>query len=431
MKVEKKDKKMKRLSKSKVKTIVITVEELEKLSAEKQLEKFEEIFDKIYSGEEVESIRKYALRCVKLTCDPKDNKVHLPYGVLVQKKDNDIIIKLYNNRHIFLFLLFLTLLFFALLGSSYSVINYNIIKNFNKDIDGDKIPDINLELTGDRKSDINIDINNDDKPDLNIDYAMNREPIFNRDRNHDGKADHNLMNQDLNQDGKCDLNCDINNDGWPDININFDGNKKPNMHVDIDGDGKPDLNFDTNGDMKCDLHCDTNEDKVCDKWCLTTPELDNMDHINSGTSNTVGNKDVFVQSGELVLEYEEDNTVYITDIYPDDQPYYVQDIPTKKFKVTNKSNLYIKYNLRWVITLNDYVSDNFKYKVTSSLNTLNTDWITAPKLTSPMSTEILINPHTTQEFEIDFKLQGIGGKQNYDQGKTFAGYIEIYLDNEF
>ena len=62
---------------------------------------------------------------------------------------------------------------------------------------------------------------------------------------------------------------------------------------------------------------------------------------------------------------------------------------------------------------------------------MSTDWITAPKVTSPMATEILIHPHTTQAFEVDFKLQGIGGKQNYDQGKTFAGYIEIYLDNEF
>ena len=47
---------------------------------------------------EIESLRKYALRSIKLTCDPKDNKIHLPYGVMVQQKDNKLIIKIYNNR---------------------------------------------------------------------------------------------------------------------------------------------------------------------------------------------------------------------------------------------------------------------------------------------------------------------------------------------
>ena len=100
-------KKLKRLSKSKVRTQVIKLEELEKLSVEKQEKYFEDVFDKIYSGEEIESLRKYALRCIKLTCDPKDNKIHLPYGVMVQKKKDELIIKVYDNKQWFLLLLFI------------------------------------------------------------------------------------------------------------------------------------------------------------------------------------------------------------------------------------------------------------------------------------------------------------------------------------
>lgn len=421
----------KRLSKSKVRTQIIYLEDLEKLSVEKQEKHLEDVFDKIYSGEEIESLRKYALRCIKLTCDPKDNKIHLPYGVMVQKKENKLIIKIYNNRHWFLLLLFLTLMLLAILGASYSAVNYSIVKNLNKDIDGDGIPELNLDLNGDREAEINIDINWDNKPDLNIDYIGNRQPIFNVDKNKNGIADHNLMNQDLNKDGKCDLNCDLNKDGWPDINLNFNGNKKPEINIDTDGDKVPDLNFDMNRDMKCDLHCDINNDYICDKWCLTIPDLENMDPVNSGSSTNIGNKELTVKSGELILEYEDTNKVLIDNIYPDDQPNYTQDIPTKKFKVTNKSSLYIKYNLRWVVTLNNYESDNFKFKVASTNNGANFDFKTAPKITSPLATEIIIPPFTTQEYEVDFKLQGVGGKQNYDQGKIFSGYIEIYLDNEY
>lgn len=183
--------------------------------------------------------------------------------------------------------------------------------------------------------------------------------------------------------------------------------------------------------MKCDLHCDTNNDLICDKYCLTSPELEKVDPVNSGTSSTVGNKEVSIKSGELILEYEDTNKVFITDVYPDDQPYYVSKIPTKRFKVTNKSSLYIMYNLRWVVTLNDYESDNFKYKISSTLNGANFGYRTAPKTTSAIATEIIIPPYSSQSYSVDFKLQGVGGKQNYDQGKTFSGYIEIYLDNEY
>lgn len=426
----KKDK-MKRLDKSKVRTQNINLEELEKLSVEKQEQYFEDVFDKIYSGEEIESLRKYALRCIKLTCDPKNNKIHLPYGVMVQKKDNKLIIKVYKNRHWFLLLLFITLLFLAILGASYSAVNYSIIKNLNKDIDGDGIADINLDLNNDRVAEVNIDTNRDDKPNINIDYKGNRAPVFNIDTNNNGSADFNKMNQDINRDGICDLNCDIDGDGWPDINLDLDGDGIADIELDTNNDKKADLNFDMNADMKCDLHCDTDNDKLCDKYCLSSPELENVDPVNSGTSSTVGNKEVSIKSGELILEYEDTNKVYITDVYPDDQPNYVQDIPTKKFRVTNKSSLYIMYNLRWVVTLNDYESDNFKYKISSTLNGANFDYRTAPKSTSAIATEIIIPPYSSQEYEVDFKLQGVGGKQNYDQGKTFSGYIEIYLDNEY
>ena len=426
----KKDDKIKHLPKNKVQTIDTKIEEIEKLNVEGQEEYFENILKKIYSGEEIDSIKKYALKCIKLMCDPKDSKIHLPYGVIAIKKNNRIALKIDNKKHWFIFLVFFTLLFLSILGASYSYINYSIIKELNKDIDGDGIADINLDLNNDRIPEINVDTNRDNKPNYNIDYKGNRKPVFNIDTNHNGIADYNLINNDTDKDGKCDINCDINKDGWPDINLDLNGDGILDMEIDTDGDGKPDLNFDMNGDMVCDLHCDTTGNGKCDTFCLTSDELDNISLIKSGTSTNIVNKDISLSAGELVLEYEDENTVYITGIFPDDQPFYNQDIKPKKFKVTNKSDLYVMYNLRWVVTLNDYVTDNFKYSLSSTLNGASFDFITVPKESGPIATDIMIPPFSTQDYEINFKLQGIGSKQNEDQGKTFAGHIEIYLDNE-
>jgi len=422
--------KIKVLSKSKVGNIVIHLEELEKKSVEEQEKYFEEIFDKIYSGEEVESLRKYALRCIKLSCDPKDNKIHLPYGVVVEKKKNKIIITVSKTKHIFLILLFITLLFLAILGSSYSAVTYSIIKNLNKDIDGDGIADINIDANDDKIAEVNIDIDGDDIPDTNLDYKGNRTPVFNIDSSGHGSADFNLINRDTDGDGKCDINCDLNGDGWPDLNLDIDGDGLADIELDTDNDRKADLNFDMNGDMECDLHCDTDRNLECDKFCLEDEQAESVVPINTGTSLNVGVNKQVLQAGDLVLEYEDENLVTITDIYPDDQPYFEQDIPVKRFRVANRSSLYVMYNLRWVVELNDYESDNFKYRVSSTLNGASFDWRTAPKETSPLATEIIIPPFSVHQYTVEFKLQGVGGKQDYDQGKTFSGLVEIYLDNE-
>ena len=327
-------------------------------------------------------------------------------------------------------MLLTTILLLAILASSYSAVNYALIKNLNKDIDGDGIADINLDLNNDRTAEVNIDYNGDNKPEVNIDYKGNRKPVFNIDTTGNGIPNYNLINIDNNGDGLCDLNCDLDEDGWPDLNLDIDGDGIADIEIDSDNDREADLNFDMDTDTVCDLHCDTDNDLICDKYCLTSEDLENVIPVNNGTSMNVGNSKRQLKAGELVLEYEDDNTVYVEDIYPDDQPYFTQEVPPKIFRVYNRSSLWVSYNLRWVVTYNDYESDNFKYKVTSTLNGANLDWTTAPKESSVLKTEIIIAPYTTQEYQVDFKLQGVGGNQDYDQGKIFSGHIEIYLDSE-
>lgn len=429
------NKEVERLNRDSFKKQIIALEEIEKLTAEEQEKFFEDIFRNIYEGKDIDSLKKYALRCIKLSCDPNNNKIHLPYGVIAQKKNDKLILKISNNRNILLFLILITLLFLAILGSSYSAITYSIVKNLNKDINGDGIPDINLTIDNDREAKINIDTNNDDKPDVNIDYKGNRKSVFNVDTDDDGKADFNLVNPFYRKDDKCSINCDVDGDGWPDINLDLDGDGKADIDIDTNGDKKADMNFDMNHDGVCDLHCDTNGDNICDEHCLEDSSSSKNDSQTKpqkdpqNTPNVTGtDSDVSMQSGDLTLEYEDGGDIFITDVYPDDQPYFENYIPTKKFKINNKSGLNIKYNLRWVVTLNNYESDNFMYKVASTNGGANLDWTVAPKATTPMVTEVIIPPYSTQEYSIDFKLKGVGGNQDYDQGKTFAGHVELYVD---
>ena len=358
---------------------------------------------------------------------------------MVQKRDNKLYIKTYKNRHIFLILLFLTILLLSILGASYSTVNYSIIKNFNKDIDGDGIPELNLNLDGDMDADINIDINGDDKPDLNIDYKGNRKKIFNIDRNKNGKPDFNLINVDKNNDGKCDINCDINGDRWPDINLDINGDGRVDLEIDTDNDKKADLNFDTNGDMKCDLHCDLNSDYICDKFCLSSPQLEEMDPNDTGSSSNNGYNNILIQSGELILEYEDGGEILVKDLFPIDQhlnpstPDVKIEVPTKKFKITNKSMLNIRYNIRLVVERNEFITNNFEYRLLQN-DVVMVDWTPTPKNNIPLLENIVIrsqanNPgQNVQDYKIEFRLRGTGDRQNEDQGKTFMGHVEIYLD---
>lgn len=399
-------------TKKKIKPITIYIDELENKSSNELKIFFENIFRELYNEYSSDIIEKYSLRCVQLISDIKDYKLYFPNKILVSKKNKKIVIKNYKNKVALLFLSLIIMVFMLLLETSYSVINYNEISKLNKDTNGDEIPDINITSNNSKIPKINVDTNNDLKPDINIDYEKNRKPIFNVDKNEDNKADFNLTNQDNNKDGICDVNCDIDNDGEPDINLDLNGDGIIDLNKDINNDRKAELNFDTNLDGICDKLCDTNNDNICDLNCI------------------IENESVILD--DLILEYEDGKELNISKILPDDQPGYENVVPTKKFKITNKSKFYsLTYNLRWVVTSNDYITDNFKYRLSRiEGNKYNTiiDYMTVPKINSVIQEKITIAPLEVQEYEINFKLQGIGSEQNEDQGRTFSGYVEVYID---
>lgn len=327
---------------------------------------------------------------------------------------------------------------------------------FNIDTNGDGKPDFNLinqtktfivdrnckvncDINGDGKPDVNIDTNNDGKPDkyivdmkkvdnidrtckVNCDLDGNGTPDINIDNNNDGKADENIVKWPENN--TCDINCDTNDDGWPDTNLDLDGDGIPDSNIDNDGDGVPDGNIDLNGDGICDLMCDTDGDGKCDINCINPP----YDGLGTGSSTSVGDPKTVSESSMLVLRYGEGETINVENLVPNDQPYVNQDEipqPYKTFSIENLSVYTIEYNLVWKNVENTFVTDNLKYKVTSTNGGFKTDYLPTPKKDGIIAEKILIPPKSTQEYRFDFSLFGTGVNQNVDQGKKFSVLIDV------
>ncbi len=381
---------------------------------------------KSYDDVDYSSIRKSSLKCLKLSCDPDDNELRLPYKLIVTKDKNRMYFKFEDNTKKNLWLLFIILGIFILtsLGSTYIALRYLSIAHLNLDIDGDGIADLNIDLNMDDKEEINI-TSNSKTPEVNIDYKGNRKAIFNIDTNGDGKADSNLVNQDTNNDGICDLNCDTNGDGWPDTNIDLDGDGIADMYIDVDGDGNADLNFDTNNDGVCDLHCDTNNDNVCDKNCVKNLEVI---EDNTGSSTAIGNNQSNIESAKFIIDFVDSKQITIDGLFPEDQNDDVLKYAYKNIVINNKSSTYVRYKIELVVTeyTFDFEKGNFLYSVTSTNNGFSTGYIKVPNQTTIIADEIAIAPGSTQKYTITFKLRGTNSNQNYDQGKSFSGYFQVY-----
>lgn len=397
-----------------------------------QKEQIQKLLEDAY-GDSLKIDRKYIMKVLRLTWNPKDDFTYLPYNLKVTKDKLNLSFEVVKKKPIPLgLLIFLIWLFcFALIGATYYGVKYVSLMGLNKDIDGDGIADINIDLDKDGKADINIDTNGDDKPELNIDYRHNLKSTFNIDTDNDGFADFNLVNDATENPKECRINCDTDGDGWPEINIDLDGDGVPDTNIDTDNDGIPDLNLDIDGDGKCDLMCDTDGDNKCDVSCIKPDDgvIYDDGNINPGKPNKdqTGNGDTDASTPTLMLNFVDGGKLEIDNLYPDDQPGMPPLYPTKVFYVENLSAVAIKYSLKIQVDANTFITSNLKYKLDGTNGGINTQYQTVPKGTSYIAQDVIIAPRVTHKYTMTFKLQGTGAAQNEDQGKTFQGKIDVEL----
>lgn len=404
----------------------------EKIDKE-QKEQIQTLLENAY-GDNLKIDRKYVMKVLRLTWNPKDDFTYLPYNLKVTKDKLNLSFEVVKKKPIPLGLaIFLIWLFcFAVIGATYYGIKYVRLMGLNKDIDGDGIADINIDLDGDGLADINIDTNGDDKPDLNIDYRHNQKSTFNIDTDNDGFADFNIINDATENPKECRINCDTDGDGWPEINIDLDGDGVPDTNIDTDNDGIPDLNLDIDGDGKCDLMCDTNGDNKCDEKCIKPEDgvIDDKGNIKepeNPNKEQQGNGDTDASTPTLMLNFVDGGKLIVDDLFPDDQPGMEPIYPTKVFYIENLSAVAIRYTLKLEVDTNTFTSSNLKYKLEGTNGGITLDYRTVPKGTSYIAEDIIVAPRVTQKYTMTFKLQGTGTPQNEDQGRMFEGKIDVEL----
>ncbi len=405
---------------NKYKEIKVKLDDVKNLSNEEQYSKFEEVLNKMYE-DKVKVTRSYVLKCIKLTLAKSDDYLYLSNGLTVEKDTKEIVFafKKQAKKLPILILLVVTLLIGAF-SATYSGLLYLERADLNKDIDGDGIADLNIDLDGDHIADLTIDTDEDGKPDININYKGNMDPIFNLDKDNDGIPDFNLVNK---YDENCKVNCDTNDDGWPDLNYDIDGDGTADLDIDTDGDGHADTSIDLNGDLICDVMCDDNNDGVCDRVCFLTGN-EEEENQQSGSSSVTGEQDSNVNSGTLSVVYEDFGELLVEGLVPDDQgPDVVY--PEKQFAVTNLSEFEVEYKLTFIVEKNTFTSQNFQYKIESTNGGFSEDFKVAPWEETLLSSLVTIGPLETQEYTLTFKLHGTGEEQNYDQGKSFEGFIRV------
>ena len=416
------NKKKKNFIEDKYKEKKIELDKFKLLSTNEQYKEIEDILNYMYENK-VKVNKGIINKCLKLLVTKHDDYMILSHHLIVEKDSKIMAFKFEKRSSKFpIIIIFLFALLVALMAATYSGLLLLKYSHLNKDIDGDKIADLNIDINKDKVPDINIDNNKNDKPDINIDYKGNHKAIFNLDKDNDGKADFNLVINASKNPEDCKVNCDINNDGWPDRNY------------DIDGDGKADFDIyskeldaikdsiDLNGDMICDVMCDDDNDGECDRNCIVTDD----EILGSGPSGNIGNGDNNVGSGSLMVEYKSNGEFFVEDLMPDDQPGYEEkDYPSNTFVVTNNSKYTLVYKVTMTVENNTYTSDNFQYKIDSTNGGYESEFKTAPKEDTLLSSYILIKPKSKQEYTITFRLRGTGEEQNYDQGKKFEGHIKI------
>lgn len=435
--MEEKEKNVKKEYKHK--KVVLSLEEFASLDAIKQSEKIKELLLDMYNND-FDVTRKHVLKVISLMCTPKDATTYFPYNLKIEKSKNKITFDFDKRKNFPVIVYFIGAFLFMAIGATYSAIFLNSRQELNKDIDGDGIADINLDINGDGVCELNCDVNNDDIPDYNIDYKGNKKSIFSIDTTLIGVATANLINIDTSNDDVCDLNCDINNDGWPDINIDYNGDGIADLDIDTDKDKIADLNLDIDGNGICDIMCDTNGDGKCDKSCIVLPpepeepekpeEPDEPEEEKpqSGPSHLTGDPNVDTTTGHGLIIFSGGGAIVTDNIFPDDQEGYESNIPDKVVTVENTSSYPSTYALQWIVEKNNFVSDNYKFKVEATNGGKSVDWTTVPKENFIFVSNVVIPGNTLQTYKISFVLKGVNAPQNYDQGRTFKGYINLILD---
>ena len=148
------------------------------------------------------------------------------------------------------------------------------------------------------------------------------------------------------------------------------------------------------------------------------------------TVSVIGNEtasSIIFKSATLGISYDSGSAIYAEQIEPG---YEI----TKTFTVTNTGDSSLDYKIKWVNVNNSFVvKEDLVYSlagvVTSGTGTTSSvPQTNLPHINNSYATgTITIDAYTTHTFTMNVKFLETGSEQNSNQGRTFAGKIEIEI----
>ena len=97
---------------------------------------------------------------------------------------------------------------------------------------------------------------------------------------------------------------------------------------------------------------------------------------------------------------------------------------THEFVLTNHSDHAIVYDVNLINVINDFTSDNFVYSLVKDGRTIVSER-PAVRTDTTIAHELVIAPGESATFSLNYRFIEIGSEQNYDQGRTYSGTVEI------
>ena len=145
--------------------------------------------------------------------------------------------------------------------------------------------------------------------------------------------------------------------------------------------------------------------------------------VLSGNDNA---KDVIATTGTLSINYTDGNEINSANVIPG-------WTTTKTLVVSNTGTLGAYYKLELIDVVNTFINDEFTYSISCISNIDTCDGLSETPL--PISNDsllygIYIRVGEVHSYEITFSFIETNSVQNYNQGKTFAGKINVLESDE-
>lgn len=157
-------------------------------------------------------------------------------------------------------------------------------------------------------------------------------------------------------------------------------------------------------------------------------------YFNAKVKGNESAQSIILKTPEIYVEYYKENEIINTDIYTG----WNNALSFSIVNVTKEENIPAEYEIKWIIETNEIKNGELLYKLTSQIekdgkiinpDKYNKSFSIEEETKVPTISTILgkgyVNSGCVHKYTLEMKLIETYENQNYNQDKTFSGYIQV------